>query len=203
MGGLQVDRSTEVAWKLFFPSTFFAWPLGQSAKQPPHHKSATCRKTPGMDIGRMSVYTLSASSPIRVLGTTRFNVIRPIALQGLRTRAIPNDSSAEGVEGAGSAEGTKKNRLNMRTIETMPFQTYQFALDIINKDRQEKLERIAQERETMKKLIKYKGLTHKTRRIISMKQQIEKWQLLVDANNPRVKYNFDCGISMPRFCLPR
>ena len=151
----------------------------------------------------MSVCTLSASSPIRVLGATRFNVIRPIALQGLRTRAIPNGSSAEGVAGAGSAEGTKKNRLKMKTIETMPFQTYQFAMDIINKDRQEKLERIAQEKETMKKLIQYKGLTHETRRIISMKQQIEKWQILADSNNPRVKYNFDCGISMPRFYPPR
>ena len=139
---------------------------------------------------------------MRALGATRFNAIRPIALQGLRTRAIPNKSSAEGVEGAGSAEGTKKNRLKMRTIETMPFQTYQLALDIINKDRQEKFDRIAQERETMKKLIKHKGLTHKDRRIISMKQQIEKWQLYADANNPRVKYNFDCGISMPRCYLP-
>jgi len=186
----------------FFPRDLLCLVSRQSAKQPPHHNSTTCRKTPGTTTGRMSVCTLSASSSIRALGATRFNVIRPIALQGLRTRAIPNKSSAEGVEGAGGVEGTKKNRLKMRTIETMPFQTYQLALDIINKDRQEKFERIAQERETMKKLIKHKGLTHKDRRIISMKQQIEKWQLYADANNPRVKYNFDCGISMPRCYLP-
>ncbi|KAG0125872.1 phosphatidylethanolamine-binding protein [Tuber indicum] len=141
----------------------------------------------------MSTRTLSASSSTRALGAPCFNVLRPITLRGLRTKGIASERGARGVEGVESAEGIKGGGPRMRTIERMPFQTYQLALDIINKDRQEMLERISEERETMKKLIKYKGLTHKDRRIISMKQQIEKWQLYADANNPRVKYNFDCG----------
>ncbi|CUS09731.1 unnamed protein product [Tuber aestivum] len=143
----------------------------------------------------MSTFMLSASSSIRALGATCFDVTRSISIAGgSRARALTIKSGAEGVGDVGGTEGRGEGRLRMRTIESMPFQTYQLALGIIYKDRQEKLERIAQEREKMKKLIKYKGLTHDDRRIISMKQQIEKWGIYADANNPRVKYNFDCGI---------
>ncbi|PWW79486.1 PEBP-like protein [Tuber magnatum] len=143
----------------------------------------------------MSTRTLSASSSIRVLGAARFHIVRSIGVAGgLGTRSTANKSGAEDVGDVGGAEETEGGRLRMRTIESMPFQTYQLALDIIHKDRQENLKRIAKERETLEKLIKYKGLTHNDRRIVSMKQQIERWKIYADANNPRIKYNFDCGI---------
>lgn len=83
----------------------------------------------------------------------------------------------------------------MRTIETMPFQTYQLALDVIRKDRQEKLEMIKAEHERMGKMIKYKGLKPESRAVKSMVRYLEDLKIKADINNPRVKYNFDSGIS--------
>lgn len=90
----------------------------------------------------------------------------------------------------------------MRTIESMPFQTYQLALDVIRKDRAEKLSMITAERAKIARVIKFKGLTLQSVEVRSMLRYIEDLKIKADINNPRVKYNFDTGLSMC-LLLPR
>jgi large subunit ribosomal protein L35 len=130
----------------------------------------------------MPSYTLSIRLSVRYLGAAKSNFICSITPRGLHTET----SSPTNVEGA---EVGKR----MRTIEAMPFQTYQLSLDMIKKDRQEKLSMIMEEREKLREL-KAQGLDRYDRRVISITQYIEKLRILADANNPRVKYNFDCGV---------
>lgn len=84
----------------------------------------------------------------------------------------------------------------MRTIESMPFQTYQFALDYIKKDREFKESLI---KESQKKIenIQKKAATgvNQSRRLSSLRRYLEYLKIQADINNPRVKYNFDQGIS--------
>lgn len=87
----------------------------------------------------------------------------------------------------------------MRTIESMPFQTFQLALDVIRKDRVEKLSMIAAEREKIVRVMQYKGLTRESTEVRSMLAYIEKLKIKADINSPRVKYNFDTGLSQ---CFP-
>lgn len=77
----------------------------------------------------------------------------------------------------------------------MPFQTYQLALEVIRKDRAEKLRLIKAEHEKMAKLVKYKGLNPQSREGRSIVQYLDDLKIKADINNPRVKYNFDTGIS--------
>lgn len=83
----------------------------------------------------------------------------------------------------------------MRTIESMPFQTFQLALDVIRKDRAEKLSMIAAEREKVARAMQFKGLTPQSTEVISMMSYIDRLKIMADINSPRVKYNFDTGIS--------
>lgn len=132
---------------------------------------------------------LPIRSSARYLGAARSIVVRPIAARGLQTEASaageqsPPPTDADGVE----------VRKGLRTIETMPFQTFQLALGIIKKDQKEKHALILQQREKLREL-KAKGCDTSDRRFISIKQHIEKLRILADSNNPRVKYNFDCGV---------
>lgn len=77
----------------------------------------------------------------------------------------------------------------------MPFQTYQLALDVIRKDREEKLVKIKEERDRIAKVILYKKLSPQSREVISMTRYLEGLKIKADINNPRVKYNFDTGVS--------
>lgn len=83
-----------------------------------------------------------------------------------------------------------------RTIESMPFQAYQLALEIIHEDRAEKLQQIKQTRERLSKALAVPGVDPKARHILSLRRHLDRLKILADANNPRVKYNFDNGISM-------
>lgn len=92
----------------------------------------------------------------------------------------------------------------MRTIESMPFQTFQLALDVIRKDRVEKLSMIAAERAKIAHVMQHKGLTPQSTEIRSMLAYIENLKIMADINSPRVKYNFDTGLSQcfpPSVCL--
>jgi len=78
----------------------------------------------------------------------------------------------------------------------MPFQAYQLALEIIHGDRAEKLQQIKQTQERLSKALAVPGVDSKARHILSLRKHLDRLRVLADANNPRVKYNFDNGISM-------
>ncbi|KAF8451872.1 phosphatidylethanolamine-binding protein [Terfezia claveryi] len=81
-----------------------------------------------------------------------------------------------------------------RTIESMPFQAYQLALEIIRGDRIEKLQQIKQTQERLSRALAVPGVDPKARHILSLRKHLDRLRVLADANNPRVKYNFDNGI---------
>jgi large subunit ribosomal protein L35 len=74
----------------------------------------------------------------------------------------------------------------------MPFQTYQLALDVIRKDRLERLEEVKNEQQRIAGHLA-SGLKPDSREIKSMKKHLEWLCVQADINNPRVKYNFDLG----------
>jgi large subunit ribosomal protein L35 len=75
----------------------------------------------------------------------------------------------------------------------MPFQTFQFAREIIAKDSLEKAKAIeAQKERIMKARNEEKPNQHK---IKEMEDHLEYLEVQAEINNPRVKYSFDRGIS--------
>jgi len=80
----------------------------------------------------------------------------------------------------------------------MPFQAYQLALEIIREDRAEKMQQIKQTQERLSRALAAPGVNPKARHILSLKRHLDRLRILADANNPRVKYNFDNGISTYR-----
>lgn len=82
-----------------------------------------------------------------------------------------------------------------QTIEKMPFQMYQLALEFINQDRKEKLQQIKKTQEKIKTTLSVPGADPNSTRILSLKRYLERLRILADINNPRVKYNFENGIS--------
>ncbi|KAI5811082.1 phosphatidylethanolamine-binding protein [Peziza echinospora] len=106
---------------------------------------------------------------------------------------------------APTTDDVKRKKGFVRTIEKMPFQTYQLALEVIAKDREQKIKEIALEKQRLALAIeKEKG----PRVVSSLQRHIERLKVLVDINNPRVKYNFDNDIAGPtkpvyRFLLDR
>ncbi|KAL7271262.1 mitochondrial 54S ribosomal protein YmL35 [Rhizina undulata] len=112
-------------------------------------------------------------------------ICHAITTRGLRIRS--RAVSVTGPEGA-----IVQQRL--RTIESMPFQTFQLALDVIRKDREEKLEQIKVQRERLQNVLKYTGAKPTDKRVVSMVKYLEDLKVKADINNPRVKYNFDNGI---------
>ncbi|KAH8148367.1 uncharacterized protein LAJ45_07468 [Morchella importuna] len=111
-----------------------------------------------------------------------------LGLRGLRTKARAAPAAA-----AATPE-VEAHARKMRTIESMPFQTYQHALAVIHQDREEKLAQIKTEHERIAKMIKYKNLAPSSRVVKSMTRYLEDLKIKADINNPRVKYNFDTGV---------
>lgn len=84
-----------------------------------------------------------------------------------------------------------------RTLEDMPFQTYQLALDVIRDDRKEKIQSIAEMRTRIENVKKYAADgPEKEESLKSMIAHLEYLKIQADINNPRVKYNFDNGKCM-------
>ncbi|KAI5836868.1 phosphatidylethanolamine-binding protein [Morchella snyderi] len=119
---------------------------------------------------------------------TRLSALPRLGLRGLRTkaRAVPAAVPA--------TPEVEAHARKMRTIESMPFQTYQHALAVIRKDHDEKLVQIKEEHEKIAKMIKYKNLSPTSRVVKSMTRYLEGLKVKADINNPRVKYNFDTGV---------
>lgn len=83
----------------------------------------------------------------------------------------------------------------VRTIESMPFQTYQLALKVIRADRLEKMEAVAYQRKKIADIVEREGDKVNHHRIKELTKHLEYLQIQADINNPRVKYNFDRGTS--------
>ena len=85
----------------------------------------------------------------------------------------------------------------MRTLETMPFQTYQFALDLIRRDHAEKLGLIAKQRARVAAAAAAPEPDSPAARVRmrDLSAHLDHLRVQADINNPRVKYNFDRGIS--------
>jgi len=156
---------------------FFADRAPRKKHQPQHHPTPPYRQPtllrPAMNCAR-SLTAHSVRPAISCSG--------PAALsRGLR---VP----------AGSPTSAEK----LRTIESMPFQTYQLALDVIRKDREEKTKAVARQRKKISLVVANSGDTPNPHRITELKQHLEYLQVQADINNPRVKYSFDRGIcAMP------
>lgn len=82
-----------------------------------------------------------------------------------------------------------------RTIESMPFQAYQLALEVIREDRAEIQQQIRRTSDRLTKALAVPDVDPKARHILSLKRHLHKLRIEIDMNNPRVKYNFDNGIS--------
>lgn len=111
-----------------------------------------------------------------------------VSVRTIRTRA-----GAVADDGDGSNVSTV-DRIRLRRIESMPFQTYQMALSYIKADRAEKLAAVQEEKKRIAGVIKKGGKND--RRLHSMYQHLDYLTIQADINNPRVKYNFDCGRGM-------
>ncbi|KAA8901688.1 phosphatidylethanolamine-binding protein [Sphaerosporella brunnea] len=106
------------------------------------------------------------------------------AVRGLRTQDVPP---------AQTDSDPTPSEAKFRTIERMPFQTYQYALEIIRKDRLKKFKEIELERQRIAGHLA-SGFKPDDREIKSMKKHLEYLRVQADINNPRVKYNFDRGL---------
>ncbi|KAI5790136.1 phosphatidylethanolamine-binding protein [Geopyxis carbonaria] len=114
---------------------------------------------------------------------------RNLISRGLRTRAttgIPAPDNA--------ATPNEMHSLKLRTLEGMPFQTYQLALNLIKKDRDEKIVEINEQRQKIANALKKPQAAANDRSIKAMQKHLEYLRIQADINNPRVKYNFDRGI---------
>lgn len=90
---------------------------------------------------------------------------------------------------AGRAQGKR-----VRTLEDMPFQTYQLALEVIRQDREEKLEAIALQRRRIESVTKCDpDGPEKEKRLKTLRDHLEYLKIQADINSPRVKYNFENG----------
>jgi len=78
----------------------------------------------------------------------------------------------------------------------MPFQAYQLALKVIAEAREENVASISKEQARIAGLKKRYNLTEDDQRIKAMREQIEYYKIQADINNPRVRYNFQNGVSM-------
>ena len=78
----------------------------------------------------------------------------------------------------------------------MPFQTYQLALDVIRRDRQEKLTDIQLQQDRLNKIVKFGKTGKGDRRLLSMARRLEYLHIQSEINLPRTKYNFDRGKCM-------
>jgi len=161
----------EFLWSSFTAATPTTQPLyfNPRTSTPPHSR-------PTMNCAR----SLAAQS----LRLSLSPAARTVTSRGLRTRT----------QGS-TAEQTAEDAAKMRTIEGMPFQTYQLALDVIKKDRIEKIAAVNAQREKIMNVLKKPGMTPDSQRVREMRSHLEYLRVQSDMNNPRVKYNFDIGIS--------
>lgn len=75
----------------------------------------------------------------------------------------------------------------------MPFQTYQLALGVIRRDRQEKLAKIQLQQDRLDNIVKFGKTGKGDRRLQSMTRWLEHLHILSEINHPRTKYDFDRG----------
>lgn len=132
----------------------------------------------------MACTRLLVAPSIRPFGCSGSPISQSVTCRGLRTKVSQN---------------TVANSNRMRVIESMPFQTYQLALEVIRKDRQEKLAEIKEQRKRMTHLAKLQGVVTSSRQMLSMQRRLEWLKIQADINSPRVKYNFDQGISASHY----
>lgn len=128
----------------------------------------------------------------RALSTAGISSQRTLRTQTIApAAATPTPSS--------NASETVAANLRMRRIETMPFQTYQFALDYIKKDREVKESLIKESQKKIENIEKKQAQTgaNQSRRLSSLRRHLEYLKIQADINNPRVKYSFDQGIGEP------
>ncbi|KAI5816060.1 phosphatidylethanolamine-binding protein [Pyronema omphalodes] len=105
-----------------------------------------------------------------------------VAARGLRTRTHKFPRWKPG----------RPKAVQPRVIETMPFQTFQLAREIIAKDSLEKAKAIEVQKERiMKARNAEKPNQHK---IKEMENHLEYLEVQAEINNPRVKYSFDRGM---------
>jgi len=101
--------------------------------------------------------------------------------------------------------GSRRRRAALRTSENMPFeqlpyQCFQEARQILQEDRQEKLEALAKELAKIKRLEEMPadqvpgGQRKKDLRLKSLRKYVEELKILVDINDPVVKRRFEDGM---------
>lgn len=110
-------------------------------------------------------------------------------------RTQPASSAAASTPSSNAVE-TAVAIQRLRRIETMPFQTYQFALNYIKKDREVKKSLIKESQKKIHNVEKKQAQTgaSQSRRLSSLRRHLEYLKIQADINNPRVKYSFDQGI---------
>jgi len=108
---------------------------------PPPHQRQT--PPPTMNCAR-SLATHSIRPTISYSGPT-------VLSRGLRAQA--------GAQAGATTEGGARTSEKLRTIESMPFQTYQLALDVIRKDRAEKMEAVVYQRKKIANIVARSGGT--------------------------------------------
>jgi hypothetical protein len=163
-------------------STFFL-----SIKLTTEPKRCSLITTPRSSPPTMNCARSLAVQALRPTISTPGAVARSITSRGLRTRDVKPVQT--------DTEGSPNEQRAFRTIETMPFQTYQLALDVIRKDRLERLEEIKKEQQRIAGHLA-SGFKPDSREIKSMNKHLEWLRVQADINNPRVKYNFDRGHCM-------
>lgn len=91
---------------------------------------------------------------------------------------------------------------NQVPFEQMPYQCFQEARKILNQDREEKISKIIEQTEKIKRIEAADASTfrggeeYKQRRIDSLRKEIEELKILADINDPAVKRRFEDGMGM-------
>lgn len=166
----------------------------------PHQANPPARTNNPPPANTMSCRTRPVSlAPTAIAAATR-SIAPRIRIRTLRTRArdAPTPTHTPPPPPTSPAAADESAR-RMRTIESMPFQTYQLALAVIQKDRHEKLALIAAERAKIARVLQFTGLAADSTEVRSMLHYVDRLKIMADVNNPRVKYNFDTGRS--KCCL--
>ena len=85
-------------------------------------------------------------------------------------------------------------------FEQMPYQCFQEARKVLNQDREEKISKIIDQTERIKRLEATEASTfrggepYKQRRLQSLRAEVEKLKIMADINDPEVKRRFEDGM---------
>ena len=153
-----------------------------------------------------STATRNDDTTVQKTGSESSNPAVDAALLGQKATGESTESWDKfAAEALSPSLGSRRRRAALATVtqvpfEQMPYQCFQEARKVLNQDREEKVSKIIEQTEKIKRIeatdaSTYRGgEPYKQRRLKSLREEIEKLKILADINDPEVKRRFEDGM---------